>query len=291
MVLKTTSYYYPEPYDRITGLRNLPYRSIRKFLTKSQKYPRFLYKYKTYKEDHLRDLIVNSVFYMSSNTEFNDPYDCTSNLIFKNTGDTRVSYLNHLKKVNNLKYHEFKLLEKRLSSPGKIESELEKARQTVIKNSGIFSFATKKDNLLMWSHYANSHKGICLIFDISRDIDVFVQALPVKYSAEFPTINHSNFGNKELLIKTFLTKSNVWKYESEHRIINQSRAKQSMFFNPKSLFGLILGEKSSSNDIALVKKLLTERSNSGRPSIRIFKSNLGKFSYELKFNEISIDNI
>ncbi len=279
-------FYYPEPYDGTANLDKLPYRLLRRYLTIRQKYPRFLYKYKTYKEDHLRDLIVNSLLYMSSNSEFNDPYDCTSNLIFKNSGASRVSYLKHLKQINGIKYKNFKQLEKRLSSPEKIQAELKRARQNIIKNSGIFSFATKSDNLLMWAHYSNSHKGVCLIFDVAQDIDVFIQALPVKYSSEFPTVNHTNLGNKELITKTFLTKSNAWKYEGEHRIINQDRAKQKMFFNPKALYGVILGAKSTSTDIELVKKLLDERSHIDRPTIKVFQSHLGKLSYQLRFHEI-----
>ena len=33
-----------------------------------------------------------------------------------------------------------------------------------INNFGAFSMSQLKDNILMWSHYANQHKGFCIEF-------------------------------------------------------------------------------------------------------------------------------
>ena len=38
-------------------------------------------------------------------------------------------------------------------------------QEYLINNIGIFSLSKVPDNILMWSHYADSHKGIVLEFD------------------------------------------------------------------------------------------------------------------------------
>jgi hypothetical protein len=54
---------------------------------------------------------------------------------------------------------------------------LEGLRQTLSRDTGLLCFSESWDHLLMWSHYANKHQGICLGFDVD---DKFVAR--VKYS-------------------------------------------------------------------------------------------------------------
>ncbi|WP_172491201.1 MULTISPECIES: DUF2971 domain-containing protein [Serratia] len=42
-----------------------------------------------------------------------------------------------------------------------------------IKTLGVFSASKNARNALFWSHYGNSHKGICLGFDTQRTTSVF----------------------------------------------------------------------------------------------------------------------
>lgn len=60
--------------------------------------------------------------------------------------------------------------------------------QEVRKNTGIYCFTKSEDNILMWSHYANEHKGICLEFDHS-DPDLFTAA-KVNYCCDYPKVNY-----------------------------------------------------------------------------------------------------
>jgi hypothetical protein len=54
---------------------------------------------------------------------------------------------------------------------------LEGLRQTLSRDTGLLCFSESWDHLLMWSHYANKHQGICLGFDVD---DKFVAR--VEYS-------------------------------------------------------------------------------------------------------------
>lgn len=118
---------------------------------------------------------------------------------------------------------------------------------------GIISFSESKDNLLMWAHYANEHKGLvagfiypscewkyCKFFehlfllpslsrsDSERNIFFNGEIKPVMYrkqqrykidSFDFDYSNISIEGADRILYEIFLQKSEEWIYEKEHRII------------------------------------------------------------------------
>ncbi len=76
-------------------------------------------------------------------------------------------------------------------------------------------------NLLMWSHYAQDHKGIALEFSVAND--VVCGALRCQYLGAFPLMRvyeSSIEGHLQIL----LAKSSVWFYEREYRLIAQERS-------------------------------------------------------------------
>jgi len=89
-------------------------------------------------------------------------------------------------------------------------------------DSYIFTcFSIDSTNILMWSHYADSHKGFCIEFKNSH-----IQAEKVNYTSKIPQISllelikieyglKSNIGNS--LKSAFNTKLPIWKYENEYR--------------------------------------------------------------------------
>lgn len=89
---------------------------------------------------------------------------------------------------------------------------------------GIISLTETKDNLLMWSHYTDKHKGMVLEFDISNDF----------FHSTYARENNSYLGkiqrvlyrkerltsvNNNLMIEPYFHKSDEWAYENEHRLL------------------------------------------------------------------------
>ena len=97
-------------------------------------------------------------------------------------------------------------------------------------SSGIYSLSkpqineTFPCNELLWAHYANSHKGFCIEYDldklsnnISCDFDI-TNVINVTYKSNRPKV----FNNEDVFLtqqKVFGTKSMVWEYENEVRLI------------------------------------------------------------------------
>ncbi|AEA43542.1 DUF2971 domain-containing protein [Fluviicola taffensis] len=111
---------------------------------------------------------------------------------------------------------------------------------------GIYSLSKTFNDELLWAHYANSHKGFCIEYDMDKLIDNFsneeLYPFPVKYSRVPPQIGLNELINGNLLSiikKISGTKSKKWKYESEVRIIRNLSGKQ--VYNHKALKGIYFG--------------------------------------------------
>lgn len=87
---------------------------------------------------------------------------------------------------------------------------------------GVLSLTEKNDNLLMWSHYADSHRGFCIGFDSNHPFfnqkrsekDEFYHLRKVVYLSRRPSKSMMDMDGTDLL----LLKSDVWDYEQEWRM-------------------------------------------------------------------------
>ena len=89
--------------------------------------------------------------------------------------------------------------------------EVQKMSSTV---SGVLSLSRNHDNILMWSHYASSHKGFVIEFDHEHKF-FFNKVHPIIYSDERPEMDLTQVKQSGDL---FLTKSKDWAYEEELRM-------------------------------------------------------------------------
>lgn len=46
---------------------------------------------------------------------------------------------------------------------------LKRSTDEILNGFAYYCMAKKPDNILMWSHYADSHKGVCFRFDLLQD--------------------------------------------------------------------------------------------------------------------------
>lgn len=103
------------------------------------------------------------------------------------------------------------------------------------------SFSERSDSILMWSHYANNHKGVCIGYSLKELIEKY-DFFPVVYEGR---LQQYTDGSSEL--REILTKYTDWSYEKEWRLIQKDEKGKSLngkcipFVKPKEI---ILGCKS-----------------------------------------------
>jgi hypothetical protein len=220
--------------------------------------PEVLYKYRDLSErnhDYVRQTIVENKVWFSSRVDFNDPFDCKVHTHF--TGSARI-WERHLREWQEMFRPELnqqqreaeaaKILkaEKRHKDPTVLASAIKEAQQA-FNNWGIFCLSASNDDILMWSYYANGHRGVCLGF-AHRPARPFGPAFPVVYSSEIPRVNYFTADHEELARANFLTKALPWRHESEWRVIDRRRGRGIRQFPPESLIEVIMGSQMSKED-------------------------------------------
>jgi hypothetical protein len=100
------------------------------------------------------------------------------------------------------------------------DPEIRRAQEDLVvfyrKRIGLLCFSRNWDNLLLWSHYGDAHKGICCGFDIAEgtpdgnyDTDVLYQ----------PNVLQIKDVNLDLATRLLRTKHESWSYEQEVRML------------------------------------------------------------------------
>ena len=168
--------------------------------------PQFMYKYTSINK-FLYEMLIRGELWFSSPFDFNDPYDSNMPVDFA---------LESYKKTQGFKTdEEFNAYNKSMTgNPGRFYLTLENLRKTV----GVCCFSTVQDNLIMWSHYAENHKGVLLKFDVSELQKVFSKIQAVAYTNKIKQINYES-SPENLLSKLLTRKSTHWKSEKEVRIV------------------------------------------------------------------------
>lgn len=272
-------------------LEKLSYFERRVFLKKKvvSNYPRFFYRYISFEPEDdnsikkLRDTLINSSLWLSSRAAFNDPFDTKAKFIIDGKPQIIRNRLNELIKKHHPNLGGIKRknkVDEIMANPTEFQAKLENSSAYSLNGIGACCFSTDPRNLLMWSHYANHHRGIVLQFEVVRDTSTLLKALPVDYSKDYPIINWVKELHKEIR-KAFLKKFKTWEYENEWRIVHVFGANTYIDFKPEALTGLVFGCKADNNVKDAVNKILAERTQKDMPSVNTYNAYMDDSKYKL----------
>lgn len=115
--------------------------------------------------------------------------------------------------------------------------------KSINEEIGIFSLSENNSNILMWSHYADSHKGYCIGLDYNVLLSLAGRIEPVIYSEKFPKLSLFPKSLTDDFMQLFITKSKDWEYEKEVRIVMRFKARQTIKIPDKCIKEIIFGYK------------------------------------------------
>jgi len=103
----------------------------------------------------------------------------------------------------------------------KAQAVVERAIKDMSAKIGVGSFCEACDNELMWAHYADQFRGICIAYDFRRLIselpdDVYFTRM--HYAERFPVIGESRREPDILAMRVLSYKNYRWAYEREWRM-------------------------------------------------------------------------
>lgn len=150
---------------------------------------------------------------------------------------------------------------------------IKKRRSVINGGQGIVCMSTSWQHPLMWGHYADSHRGVCLGFDVRAS-----DWKKVKYQETRPRL--TDFGKRSLKALTSsdweeitLTKFKAWEYEDEYRCIVELK-------DPDLVSGLYF--KPFDGSLILREVIVGERSDVKRERVDALCSRIGKGIVSMK---------
>lgn len=263
--------------------------AARKVLNQRSSYPRLLYKYRDATKQHLEPLLLSSTFYLSSREQFNDPFD--AQCIARVSPDlrdrkrrleqlkTRVRASRGSQSISRGVKHRNELYRDMLTLD-RAQGRAQRSFDINANAFGIYSMAETPRSLLMWAHYANNHAGVCLIFYVPADPDVFMRAFPVEYGDDYPSMEWTDLERVDA-IRALLKKSTEWAYEQESRILVPGAAKTIFPFDRAALVGIIFGARCSDESKTTVKELIDRRAAVGGGRPQMFDAHLAREKYAI----------
>lgn len=148
---------------------------------------------------------------------------------------------------------------------------------------GVFCLTEDSNNVLMWSHYAKDHKGMCIGFQRTPENALGDDGicLPVTYTNQYLTADtiriflRKNFSPVTHMMRT---KSHHWKYEKEWRLF--SEVGDALAEAPGRIHRVILGSRTSTRARNRVLKILDGR------DVELYRSTPVEGKFQMRMERI-----
>ena len=253
-----------------------------------RRFPLFLYKYfssdGSHSHENLRGAIVESVLRLNSPTGFNDPFEFAAHFVMEATDDEKRARFEALARRHaphmGSRAVEARIQELMSQNVEYFSTGWQQSISKIRDEAGVYCFAGSAKNLLMWSHYASNHKGLCLQFERALDVGVLSHAVSAEYKAELPILNW--FLNFESDIGAMLFRKHpCWQYERESRLLINEAAGQYLRFAPEALRSVVIGCKAKPDFVDSLNGWLVERANAGHPLPHVYTTHRHPRKYRL----------
>lgn len=194
--------------------------------------------------------------YHSVYTGFNDPFDCNMDLL--------VSFTRKKASYSGTKTRFLKRFD----------------------NTGICCFTTVNDSILMWSHYANHHKGFCLEFKSNNRLGG-INPLNVVYKTNLKSADYHS-KKDDAFYHLIYSKSDCWSYEHELRTF-QSDLKndndRKVSFQKDDLLSVYLGVRCLPDDEHEIKTIIRDVYSN---KVNLYKAKYANSSFSLVWEKVEL---
>ena len=201
---------------------------------------------------YLIDGLVKGTIYFASPKQLNDPFDCRVDI--KKSAKQAIEQLSGKKKDI-------------LTELVNIERYLDQIQKDT-SNVAVCSFSLILNDPLLWAHYANQHRGLCLTYDFPKSFldnpDEILAVAPVEYEDNSMTrwfidntpTEETGFSEftEEIVKKVLTIKSPAWRYENEVRIIRMQNGPYEI--GKSQLKQICFGLDTTDSDIDLIRQVV-----------------------------------
>ncbi|MFZ4861219.1 DUF2971 domain-containing protein [Sphingobacterium sp. Mn56C] len=273
-------------------------------------FPIVLYKYRGYEGENViknynAKTLLNFELFASSPKNFNDPFDLSLPYVFSNDSFTLDNFINEYFELLDPKVLKGKKKEEILYDATRQYNfmkynpeEFWNSRAELISSLdhdfyGVLSLAKNYDNILMWSHYSNFHKGYCIGFDTNLFFDLISKKYeefgckigPVNYQLDYPEIDFTKQRDIKTSFVRCFTKHKCWEYESEYRLVLNNLPNEIISYPKEIIKEIYLGCKMT--DLHC-KEILEFIKSQNLANVKVYKMKMGYHSFCVEPKEIII---
>jgi hypothetical protein len=284
----------------ILGQRDIPACNTDKFGF----IPTTVFKYLDLSQNHNKQSLSENYLWFSDPTSFNDPFDCTTPFAYDLLSEDEVFCQRYYKDFSYTIYPDISESQRRefveenvknmLSQKGNKDyfenlytKSIFDTHIAAIKEWGVLCTCMINDNILLWSHYAHQHTGIC----IEINTNTFLESLDdpgagevkyEKYPLIYPPFTHDLSEVNQSFKPIFLNKAPFWNYELEYRFFQYPISERKKNLN-NAIKGIYMGMSISDKD-RLFTIEICKKSNG---LIKLFQAKKIYLKYELEFTEVA----
>jgi hypothetical protein len=182
-----------------------------------------LYHYQRFDARHLENTVANGVVRFTRPSDFNDPWDCKPVFSVPEDKKERASLVRWIAAASTRRgaaldpVERERRVEELITDPNALrrsmdhtEAEMQRQMDTRYR---VYCLTTKPACPLMWAHYADHHRGICLEINVRQPN--LCSAIQVQYRKTYASFRLDDHRD----VSPFYTKSSDWQYEDEYRLI------------------------------------------------------------------------
>lgn len=205
-------------------------------------------------DKRLLELLIQSEMFFPHRAQLNDPFDCNIDIFRAIEHALARGTCEKPELLQQFRHDE--AVAHRFSSN--------------VSRMGIGSFSLSNNETLLWSHYANNHRGVALRYDFPMtfldDAENILAVSAVSYEANSVSdwlIENAHLYRDDhqefiigLLKKVLMSKAPSWSYEQEARIV---RPETGLFALPRgTLTHVVFGLQTSKQDETLVRAVVEQ---------------------------------
>lgn len=245
--------------------------------------PTHLYKYQKLTAHSLASLL-NETVWLSSPSAFNDPFDCAITLSREKLQESLDHAVTEIARRNGIPREQIENHDKIIEQDESAYEWLRNSLRTSMQKIGVLCLSATPYEILMWSHYAENHKGFCVEYDFSEGTHLRKLAQPVRYREVVPSLSLANLpkdAKDNFLEVCIFTKAKQWEYEQEWRVIMHEGGRS--FQAPSKVTSITFGVR-----MPLEEKIMIHRALRHKSGITFKEAQLpdDRFAVEFKSFEI-----
>ena len=243
--------------------------------------PDRLYKYQSLSAYSLAALVMRTIWLAKPST-FNDPFDCGITLDRRKYKDSVLHAISAAIEGADSKGADHEKLGALWPGDKEAFELLRKNVLELVQNMGVCSFSAVGDHMLMWSHYAQHHRGFCVEYDSREGTTLRNLAHEVRYQDEAPSLGAADFAAEkrvEAFDNMWLTKATCWSYEQEWRVLMKEGNRS--YAVPSDVLSIIFGARMPQSEREMVRNSLQSQ-----PSIAFKEARLVEGQFRLQIVDV-----